>query len=112
MNLLQALKQIKASNALRRSALLGACALAAGLTACNVMPPQPMAHSPQYEPVYPIQNVRETAATGAIYVGRQSDSWFGKGRNFQVGDVITVLLNESTCCHLVWPSWATSWAAL
>jgi flagellar L-ring protein precursor FlgH len=35
-------------------------------------------------------------ATGAIYVGRQSDSWFGKGRNFQVGDVITVLLNEST----------------
>jgi flagellar L-ring protein precursor FlgH len=29
-------------------------------------------------------------------VGRQSDSWFGKGRNFQVGDVITVLLNEST----------------
>jgi flagellar L-ring protein precursor FlgH len=96
MNLLQALKQIKASNALRRSALLGACALAAGLTACNVMPPQPMAHSPQYEPVYPIQNVRETAATGAIYVGRQSDSWFGKGRNFQVGDVITVLLNEST----------------
>ena len=29
-------------------------------------------------------------------MGRQSDSWFGKGRNFQVGDVITVLLNEST----------------
>jgi flagellar L-ring protein FlgH len=29
-------------------------------------------------------------------LGRQSDSWFGKGRNFQVGDVIKVLLNEST----------------
>ena len=96
MNLLHAMNKIKASHTLRRISLLGACALATGLTACNVMPPQPMAHSPQYEPVYPIQNVRETAATGAIYVGRQSDSWFGKGRNFQVGDVITVLLNEST----------------
>jgi flagellar L-ring protein precursor FlgH len=70
--------------------------MAMGLTACNVMPPQPMSHSPQFEPVYPVQNARESVATGAIYVGRQSDSWFGKGRNFQVGDVITVLLNEST----------------
>jgi flagellar L-ring protein precursor FlgH len=49
-----------------------------------------------FEPVYPVQATRDTLATGAIYVGRQSDSWFGKGRNFQVGDVITVLLNEST----------------
>jgi flagellar L-ring protein precursor FlgH len=46
--------------------------------------------------VYPVPTARDTLATGAIYVGRQSDSWFGKGRNFQVGDVITVLLNEST----------------
>ena len=43
-----------------------------------------------------MQNTRESIATVAIYVGRQIDSWFGKGRNFQVGDVITVLLNEST----------------
>jgi len=70
--------------------------LAACLTACNVIPPQAMTHSPQFEPVYPIQKVQTPIATGAIYVGRQSDSWFGKGRNFQVGDVITVLLNEST----------------
>ena len=70
--------------------------LAACLTACNVIPPKAMTHSPQFEPVYPIQKVQAPVATGAIYVGRQSDSWFGKGRNFQVGDVITVLLNEST----------------
>jgi flagellar L-ring protein precursor FlgH len=69
---------------------------AACLTACNVIPPKAMTHSPQFEPVYPIQKVQTPIATGAIYVGRQSDSWFGKGRNFQVGDVITVLLNEST----------------
>ncbi|NBX15457.1 MAG: flagellar basal body L-ring protein FlgH, partial [Betaproteobacteria bacterium] len=55
-----------------------------------------MSHTPQFEPVYPIASERAKPATGAIYVGRQSDSWFGKGRNFQVGDVITVLLNEST----------------
>jgi flagellar L-ring protein precursor FlgH len=81
----------------RRAAILGSVLLAAALTACtSVMPPQALTHSPQFEPVYPVQSARETMATGAIYVGRQSDSWFGKGRNFQVGDVITVLLNEST----------------
>ena len=81
----------------RRAAVLGSVLLAVTLTACtSVMPPQALTHSPQFEPVYPVQSARETMATGAIYVGRQSDSWFGKGRNFQVGDVITVLLNEST----------------
>jgi flagellar L-ring protein precursor FlgH len=81
----------------RATAVISAVLLAMGMTACtNVLPPQAMTHSPQFEPVYPNQNLRETMATGAIYVGRQSDSWFGKSRNFQVGDVITVLLNEST----------------
>ena len=81
----------------RFASLLGTLFVAANMTGCtSVTPPQAMTHSPQFEPVYPVQNARETMATGAIYVGRQSDSWFGKGRNFQVGDVITVLLNEST----------------
>ncbi|MFM8509589.1 MAG: flagellar basal body L-ring protein FlgH, partial [Betaproteobacteria bacterium] len=35
-------------------------------------------------------------ATGAIYNAVQSDNMFGRGRNFQVGDVITVLLDERT----------------
>jgi flagellar L-ring protein precursor FlgH len=82
---------------MRSVAVLGSVLLAVSMTACtSVMPPQALTHSPQFEPVFPVQNPRETMATGAIYVGRQSDSWFGKGRNFQVGDVITVLLNEST----------------
>jgi flagellar L-ring protein precursor FlgH len=80
----------------KRILLVGSVILASLLTGCNVMPPQAMTHSPQFEPVYPIKQVQASSATGAIYVGRQSDSWFGKGRNFQVGDVITVLLNEST----------------
>ena len=80
----------------KRILLVGSAILASLLTGCNVMPPQAMTHSPQFEPVYPLKQVHASTATGAIYVGRQSDSWFGKGRNFQVGDVITVLLNEST----------------
>ncbi|MCX7264514.1 MAG: flagellar basal body L-ring protein FlgH [Limnohabitans sp.] len=82
----------------RASTLRAAAAtsLVCGLSACSVLPPQAMSHTPQFEPVYPIASERAKPATGAIYVGRQSDSWFGKGRNFQVGDVITVLLNEST----------------
>ena len=67
-----------------------------GLSACSVLPPQALTHSPQFEPVYPVVSEQAKVATGAIYVGRQSDSWFGKSRSFQVGDVITVLLNESS----------------
>ena len=80
----------------KRFLLVASALLASCLAGCNVMPPQAMTHSPQFEPVYPLKQVQAATATGAIYVGRQSDSRFGKGRNFQVGDVITVLLNEST----------------
>ena len=52
--------------------------------------------SPEFQPVYPLAADRQKVATGGIYSNRQSDAWFGRGRNFQVGDVITVLLNEST----------------
>lgn len=71
--------------------------LLASLAACSVVPPAPLTHSPGFEPVYPSESPKAKApATGAIYVSQQSDSWFGRGRRFQVGDVITVLLNEST----------------
>jgi len=63
---------------------------------CSVIPPKPLVHTPEFAPVFPVAQDNSRQATGAIYVGRQSDSWFGRGRNFQVGDVITVLLSEST----------------
>lgn len=66
------------------------------VTGCAVVPPQPLTHSAGFEPVLPLEKQAERVPTGGIYVSRQSDSWFGRGRNFQVGDVITVLLNEST----------------
>ncbi len=52
--------------------------------------------SPEFQPVYPLAADRPKIATGGIYSNRQSDAWFGRGRNYQVGDIITVLLNEST----------------
>jgi flagellar L-ring protein precursor FlgH len=52
--------------------------------------------SPEFQPVYPLASDRQKIATGGIYSNRQSDTWFGRGRNYQVGDIITVLLSEST----------------
>ena len=52
--------------------------------------------SPDFQPVYPLASDRPKVATGGIYSNRQSDAWFGRGRNYQVGDIITVLLNEAT----------------
>ena len=72
-------------------------ALAAmALSACSVMPREPLVHSEGFRPVYPIAQAAPQMATGAIYNGAQSESFFGRGRSFQIGDVITVLLNEST----------------
>ncbi|NBY05299.1 MAG: flagellar basal body L-ring protein FlgH [Betaproteobacteria bacterium] len=55
-----------------------------------------LTHSPDFAPVYPLATDVNRVPTGGIYGNRQSDAWFGRGRNFQVGDIITVILNEST----------------
>ena len=96
MNTLTRFCQANGNSVLKRASLLAGVVLAGCLSGCNVIPPKAMTHSPQFEPVYPIQQVQAPVPTGGIYVGRQSDSWFGRGRTFQVGDIITVLLNEST----------------
>ena len=60
------------------------------------MPREPLAHSEGFRPVYPVVQAQPQMATGAIYNGAQSEAFFGRGRAFQVGDVITVILDEST----------------
>jgi flagellar L-ring protein precursor FlgH len=70
-----------------------------GLQACANNPNPvmaPLTPSPDFAPVYPLANEQSRPATGGIYGNRQSDAWFGRGRNYQVGDLVTVLLNEST----------------
>ena len=56
---------------------------------------EPLVHSPGFSPVYPAQVQQPRLATGAIFDANQADTWFGRNRNFQIGDVVTVLLNES-----------------
>ena len=63
---------------------------------CTVLPPAPLTHSPDFAPVQPVAADRTRIATGGIYNSRISEGMFGRGRNYQVGDVITVLLSEST----------------
>jgi flagellar L-ring protein precursor FlgH len=70
-------------------------ALVLGLSGC-ASPNAPMVHSPQFAPVLPVAVEKPKMATGAIYNGRQSDNWFGRVRAYNVGDVITVELDEST----------------
>lgn len=55
-----------------------------------------LAPSPDFAPVFPLASDRPKMATGGIYGNTLNDAWFGRGRNYQVGDIITVLLNEST----------------
>lgn len=56
---------------------------------------EPLVHSPGFSPVYPAQVQQPKLVTGAIFDANQADTWFGRNRNFQIGDVVTVLLNES-----------------
>jgi flagellar L-ring protein FlgH len=76
--------------------VLGPTLLALGLAGCATAPAPSMTHSPAFAPVMPVAIATPHMATGAIYNGRQSDNFFGRSRNYRVGDVITVLLNEST----------------
>lgn len=65
----------------------------AGLVGCAAVDPIEVA-PPKFAAVHPPQAEAPRQATGSIYNGVQSENWFGRGRSFQVGDVITVELNE------------------
>ena len=66
-----------------------------GLSGCATAPVA-LKHSPEFAPVLPVVAERPRETTGSIYNNRQNDNFFGRSRNYRVGDLITVLLNEST----------------
>lgn len=76
--------------------LMRACGglLAITLGAC-VHAPEELRHTAQYEPVHPVEATRAPRATGAIFNPQASRDLFSRGLSYQVGDVVTVLLNES-----------------
>jgi flagellar L-ring protein precursor FlgH len=55
-----------------------------------------MAHSNQFSPVQPLSRESVKQNTGAIFAADSTDMWQAKRRDYRVGDIITVLLNEST----------------
>lgn len=69
--------------------LLGALAVAGCATNEPVLAP-----SPAFAPTMPVADPPRVA-TGSIYAGGVDD-WFGRKRQYRVGDVLTVLLSERT----------------
>jgi len=66
--------------------------VAALLAACAG--PMPMAHTPQFAPVQPLPRENVKLSTGAIFAADSTDMWQAKRRDYRVGDIITVLLEE------------------
>jgi flagellar L-ring protein precursor FlgH len=51
--------------------------------------------SPDYAPVIPEPTARASIPTGSVYNVAFSDSWFGEKKAYRVGDIVTVVLDES-----------------
>ncbi len=51
--------------------------------------------SPEYAPVIPEAPFAQSIPTGSIYNQGYADSWFGEKKVYRVGDIVTVLLDES-----------------
>ena len=66
------------------------------LAGCSVLPPQPLTHSTGFAPVYPVATEVPEQATGSLYNSGLGETFLGRGRNFKVGDVITVSLSETS----------------
>lgn len=65
------------------------------LSGCST-PPTKLTHTPEFAPVYPVAAAKTQIQSGSIFNQRNSDNWFGRNKTYQVGDVVTVLLNEET----------------
>ena len=85
--------------------LLSLWTVVALLQACAHPDPMlpPLTSSPDFAPVYPLAQDQVKPATGGIYGNRQSDAWFGRGRNYQV-DRKSTRLNSSHMSESRMPS--------
>ncbi|MCL1076612.1 flagellar basal body L-ring protein FlgH [Parashewanella spongiae] len=66
------------------------------LTACQSTSKKPIADDPFYAPVYPEAPPTQVVRTGSIFVDSQVASLYSDIRAHKVGDIITVMLVEST----------------
>lgn len=73
-------------------------ALAASVAACSAPPKMSDA---EFKPILSIPADPEPLVTGSIYNGGRNDNWFGRKKDYKVGDIITVVLNEQTQANRV-----------
>jgi flagellar L-ring protein precursor FlgH len=64
----------------------------AGLAGCVSQPP--LVPTKSFAPVYPTDPVAPRQNSGSIYNESQTSNFFGRQRDYRVGDLITVLLDE------------------
>jgi len=77
---------------------LGLAALAAATVGCSA--PAKMSEA-EFKPILSIPQDPAPLVTGSIYNGGRNDNWFGRKKDYRVGDIITVVLNEQTQANRV-----------
>jgi flagellar L-ring protein precursor FlgH len=55
----------------------------------------------EFAPIVQLPPEPEKLVTGSIYNGGRNDNWFGRKKDYRVGDIITVILNEQTQANRV-----------
>jgi len=65
-----------------------------GLTGCVNTPPKP--DNPHFAPIRPQSLQAPREVTGSIYNPATSNSLYGDGRAHRIGDILTIVLQEST----------------
>lgn len=65
-------------------------------TACAAPQMTPILKEQAFEPVTPVMPEEITTVTGSIFADTRARYRFGYKKNFQVGDIITVVLTEAT----------------
>lgn len=69
--------------------------LALGITAGCAAPQKVAGPSPEFAPIIPEATSQTSIPTGSVYNVAFSDSWFGEKKAYRVGDIVTVVLDES-----------------
>ncbi|CAM8651246.1 FlgH Flagellar basal body L-ring protein [Burkholderiales bacterium] len=83
---------------MRLVALFSTVCAAALLAGCS-SPPKMAAE--EFAPIVQLPLEPEKLVTGSIYNGGRNDNWFGRKKDYRVGDIITVILNEQTQANRV-----------
>jgi len=69
--------------------------LATGIVSGCAGPQKVAGPSPEFAPVIPVATEQSSIPTGSVYNVAFSDSWFGEKKAYRVGDIVTVVLDES-----------------